>query len=71
VYTFVLRVLNENNEKPTPTPRMMHTLDVIDNHRLAMFGGLIINDDKFSFDSKDFAIYDIKTKNWTFLCPRI
>ncbi|GBB97558.1 hypothetical protein RclHR1_03000001 [Rhizophagus clarus] len=62
VSTFTLRVINENNV--TPSPRMMHTLDVIDNHRLAMFGGLIIDDKNLSYDSKDFAIYDIKTKNW-------
>lgn len=46
VCTFMLRIINknnENNENSTPTPRMMHTLDVIDNHRLAMFGGLIID----------------------------
>ncbi|RIA97256.1 hypothetical protein C1645_752880 [Glomus cerebriforme] len=67
-YTFVLRVLNASNEKNIPNPRMMHTLDVIDNHRLAMFGGrsLIINENKkFVFDSKDFAMYDIKTETWT------
>jgi hypothetical protein len=42
ICTFTLRVI-ENNENSTPIPRMMHTLDVIDNHRLAMFGGLIID----------------------------
>ncbi|PKC73242.1 hypothetical protein RhiirA1_410820 [Rhizophagus irregularis] len=31
-----------------------------------MFGGLIIDDKKFSFDSKDFAIYDIKSKSWNY-----
>jgi len=69
ICTFILRVINknnENNENSTPTPRMMHTLDVIDNHRLAMFGGLIIDDKKFSFDSRDFAIYDIKSKSWNY-----
>ncbi|CAI2176840.1 471_t:CDS:2 [Funneliformis geosporum] len=67
VYTFELQILNENDEN-IPSPRMMHTLDAIDYHRLAMFGGRssIFNDDKeFAFDSKDFAIYNTKTKNWT------
>ncbi|CAG8591318.1 13370_t:CDS:2 [Funneliformis caledonium] len=68
VYTFELQILNENDEN-IPRPRMMHTLDAIGNHRLAMFGGRssIFNDDKkFEFDSKDFAIYNTRTKNWTF-----
>jgi hypothetical protein len=48
VYTFVLRVLKVNDEKDRPSPRMMHTLDVIDNYHLAMFGGRISNS-KFFF----------------------
>jgi len=51
VYTFELRILNEYNEN-IPSPRMMHTLDAIDNHRLAMFGGRssFISNSKFYYD---------------------
>jgi hypothetical protein len=65
-HTFVLRVLKVNNEKEYPSPRMLHSLDVIDNYHLAMFGGrsFINHNSKNIYDSKEFAIYNIRTNKW-------
>ncbi|CAG8540525.1 4815_t:CDS:2 [Diversispora eburnea] len=51
------------NEK-CPSPRFMHSLNVIDHYRLILFGGrCIANNNKF-YDTKDLFIYDTRKNIW-------
>ncbi|CAB4374072.1 unnamed protein product [Rhizophagus irregularis] len=61
INTFELKKLHQSHH--LPKPRMMHTLNSIDNHRLALFGGRMCMNGKY-YDSKDFAIYDVKKNSW-------
>jgi len=56
-HTFVLRVLKVNNEKDYPSPRMLHSLDVIDNYHLAMFGGRSFINHNSKLKKKTLHIY--------------
>ncbi|GBC06475.1 hypothetical protein RclHR1_06870006 [Rhizophagus clarus] len=61
IITFELKNLNQSHH--LPKPRMMHTLNSIDHHRLALYGGRMYINGKY-YDSKDFAIYDAKKNSW-------
>ncbi|RIA97269.1 hypothetical protein C1645_732635 [Glomus cerebriforme] len=63
IITFELKKIE--NCHHLPKARMMHTLNSIDHHRLALFGGRWCMNGKF-YDSREFAIYDTRKNSWTF-----